>query len=92
MVACIFACLAFMVLGRHWYRMPIDLTALGVMPSLAALFVFGAHAVAAFLPGHSLLLVVDAAIFAICGGFAVRHFGLLNLPSAEVVAEGVTVP
>jgi len=43
MVACIFACIAFMVLGRSWYRMPIDLTALGVMPSLAVLFVFGAH-------------------------------------------------
>ncbi len=92
MVACIFACLAFMVLGRHWYRMPIDLTALGVMPSLAALFVFGAHATAAFLPGQSLVFVVDAAIFAICGGYAVRHFGLLHLPSAEVVAEGATVP
>ena len=35
MVACIVACLAFMVLGRRWYRMPVDLTALAVMPALA---------------------------------------------------------
>ena len=52
MVACIVACVAFMVLGRRWYRMPIDLTALGVMPSLAILFVFGAHMTGELLPGH----------------------------------------
>jgi O-antigen/teichoic acid export membrane protein len=92
MVACIFACLAFMVLGRRWYRMPIDLTALFVMPSLAALFVFGAHTTAEWVPGQSLAFVVDAVIFAICGGYAIHHFGLLNLPSGEVVAESATVP
>src|SRR3984957_17295862 len=31
MAACIFACVAFMVLGRSWYKMPIDLVALAVM-------------------------------------------------------------
>jgi O-antigen/teichoic acid export membrane protein len=92
MVACIFACLAFMVLGRRWYRMPIDLTALFVMPSLAALFVFGAHTTAEWVPGQSLAFVVDAVIFAICGGYAIHHFGLLNLPSGEIVAESATVP
>ncbi len=60
MVACVVACVAFMVLGRRWYRMPIDLTALGVMPSLAILFVFGAHMTGELLPGHTLPLVVDA--------------------------------
>ncbi len=84
MVACIVACLAFMVLGRRWYRMPIDLTALGVMPSLAVLFVFGAHTTAELLPGS----VAGAcssmpSIFAMFGGFAIRHFGLLNLPSTD---------
>jgi O-antigen/teichoic acid export membrane protein len=91
MAACIFACLVFMLLGRRWYRMPIDLTALVVMPALAALFVFGAHATAELVTQRPLILFVDAAIFAICGGFAVRHFGLLNLPSADVVAESATV-
>jgi O-antigen/teichoic acid export membrane protein len=92
MVACIVACLAFMVLGRRWYRMPIDLTALAVMPSLAALFVFGAHTAAQIVPSQSLVFALDAVIFAICGGYAIRHFGLLSLPSADVVAEGATVP
>ena len=78
MVACIVACLAFMVLGRRWYRLPIDLTALGVMPSLAMLFVFGAHLTGELLPGHSLPLVVDAVIFGLLGGFAIYHFGLLD--------------
>jgi O-antigen/teichoic acid export membrane protein len=92
MVACIVACLAFMVLGRRWYRMPIDLTALGVMPSLAALFVFGAHATAGLVQAQSLVFVLDAAIFAICGGYAIRHFGLLDLPSSDVIAPSATAP
>jgi O-antigen/teichoic acid export membrane protein len=92
MTACIVSCLAFMVLGRRWYRMPIDLAALGVMPSLAILFVFGAHTTAELLPGQSLALVFDGIIFALLSGFAIRHFGLLSLPAADVVAEGVTVP
>jgi len=92
MVASVVACLAFMVLGRRWYRMPIDLTALGVMPSLAALFVFGTHMTGQLLPGHSLPLVADAVIFALFGGYAIHHFGLLSLPSAEIVGERITVP
>jgi hypothetical protein len=54
--------------------------------------VFGAHTTAGLVPGQSLVFVVDAVIFAICGGYAVRHFGLLNLPSTDVVAESATVP
>jgi O-antigen/teichoic acid export membrane protein len=92
MVASIFACFAFMALGRRWYRMPIDWTALAVMPSLAILFVFGAKMTGDLLPGHSLPLVVDAGIFALFGGFAIHHFGLLNLPSVEAVGERVMVP
>jgi O-antigen/teichoic acid export membrane protein len=91
MVACIVACLAFMVLGRRWYRMPIDLTALGVMPSLAALFVFGAHTTAQLVQAQSLVFAIDAVILAICAGYAIRHFGLLSLPPADVVTEGATV-
>jgi hypothetical protein len=70
--------------------MPVDLTALGVMPSLAILFVFGARTIAGLVPGQSLPLVLDAVIFAAFGGFAIRHFGLLSLPQTEVVAQGAT--
>jgi O-antigen/teichoic acid export membrane protein len=91
MVASIAGCLAFMVLGRHWYRMPVDLAALAVMPALAALCVLGAHAAGRWVHDPSLLLVLDAALFATCGGFAIRRFGLLSLPSSDVAAEGATV-
>jgi O-antigen/teichoic acid export membrane protein len=91
MAASIIGCLAFMVLGRRWYRMPVDLGALAIMPALAGLCVLGAHAAAGWVRDPSLRLFLDAAIFAVCGGFAVRHFHLLSLPSADVAAEGVTV-
>jgi hypothetical protein len=58
---------------------------------LAALFVFGAHAAADLVPGRTLILFVDAAIFAVCSGFAIRHFGLLNLPSGDVIPGSATV-
>ena len=92
MVACIVACLTFMVLGRRWYRMPVDLTALAVMPALAGLFVFGAHAVGEWVAAPTRLLLIDAAIFAVCGGFAVRRFDLLSLASSDVAAESAMVP
>ena len=91
MTASVFACLAFMALGRSWYRMPIDFGALALMPTLAALAVFGAHEAAEFLAGPSLIFAADAAIFAVCGGFAVHRFGLLDLPAAEVAPDGATV-
>jgi hypothetical protein len=31
-------------------------------------------------------------VFAVCSGFAIRRFDLLNLPSAEITAQGATVP
>jgi O-antigen/teichoic acid export membrane protein len=92
MISSIVSCVAFMALGRRSYRLPIDFAAVGVMPALAVLIVFGAHTTGQLLPGHSLPLVVDAVIFALLGGFAIHHFGLLSLPSAEIIGERVTVP
>lgn len=92
MVASVIGCLTFMVLGRRWYRMPVDLTALAVMPTLAGLCIFAARAAAGWVHEPSLLLVVDVAVFAVCSGFAIRRFDLLSLPSADITAEGATVP
>jgi O-antigen/teichoic acid export membrane protein len=91
MIASILSCLAFMVLGRRWYRLPIDLTALGVMPSLAILFVFTTHLAAGFLPARSAELILDAVVFAVFSGYAIRHFDLLSAPPADVIAAGLTV-
>ena len=48
MTASIIGCLAFMMVGRRRYKMPIDFIALGVLPSLALLIVFAART----LDGH----------------------------------------
>jgi len=72
--------------------MPVDLTALAVMPALAGLFIFSAHAVAQWVAAPTQLLLIDAVIFAGCGGFAVRRFGLLSLALSDVPAENVMVP
>ena len=50
MVSSIIGCFAFFALGRRRYRLPIDFLALGVMPSVAMLFVFGAHTTASAVP------------------------------------------
>ena len=92
MMSCIISCIAFVMLGRRSYRLPIDFTALGVMPSLAILFVFAAQVIGQALPGQVMPLIVDGVLFAIAAGFAVQHFGLMSLPSVEVVGDRVTVP
>jgi len=92
MVSSIVSCIAFMALGRRIYKLPIDFAAVGVMPALAILVIFGAHTTGQFLSGHSLPLFVDAGIFVLLGGFAIHHFGLLNLPSADIIGERITVP
>jgi len=91
MVASVISCLTFMVLGRRWYRMPIDFTALCVMPGLAALFVFGAHATVEIFPGSLVPLAVDGLIFALFGGFCIRYFGLLNVTPPATVGDSITV-
>jgi O-antigen/teichoic acid export membrane protein len=80
LVASMVGCIAFVVLGRRWYKMPIDLVALGVLPSLAIIFIFAAHNAEGLFASASARFAVDAVIFAICAGYAVRHFGLLSLP------------
>ena len=91
MVACVTACLAFMALGRRWYRMPIDLAALVIMPLLALLLVLAARTIADLVPGQSLPLILDAVLFAICGTCAIRRFDLFGAPPADAVGESIVV-
>jgi O-antigen/teichoic acid export membrane protein len=78
MTASIISCIAFMVLGRRWYQLPIDLTGLAIITTLAALFVFGARAAADFVPGVYAPLILDALVFILFGTFAIRRFGVLS--------------
>ena len=85
------SCVAFALLSRRYYRMPVDPTALAVMPALAALFVFAAHETTLLLPPGALPLVLNAFAFALFGGFAIRHFGLLRMNPAESLGETMSV-
>jgi O-antigen/teichoic acid export membrane protein len=91
MLSCITSCLAFMALGRRWYRLPIDFTALAVMPALAILFVFAARTTAGLIPNGSAPLVIDAVAFALFGGFAVRRFGLLSATPVLTVSGAMSL-
>jgi exopolysaccharide biosynthesis WecB/TagA/CpsF family protein len=77
MTACIISCIAFVVIGRRWYSLPIDAAGLGAIPMLAGLFVLGARAIAHVVADGNILLVFDAFIFVLFSGFAVYRFGLL---------------
>ena len=89
MVSWTLSCLAFAALGRRWYRLPIDFTALIVMPVLAILFVFGAHETSRIFPGSSIPLIIDSFVFGLFGSFAIHRFGLLSATSPDTT--GVTV-
>ncbi|HEY6258985.1 MAG TPA: polysaccharide biosynthesis protein [Xanthobacteraceae bacterium] len=85
MVACIVSCLAFMVIGRRWFALPIDPVGVGAIPALAGLFVLGAQATAHFLAGGTVPLVIDALAFALFSAFAVHRFGLLSAIAGDSV-------
>jgi hypothetical protein len=78
------SCIAYMMIGRRWYSLPIDLVALGAIASLAAIFVFGARLIPAFVTNTNILLLVDLVVFVGFSTFAVLHFGLLSSASDAV--------
>jgi O-antigen/teichoic acid export membrane protein len=90
MMAFIISSITFMMLGRRWYKMPVDIAAVCVMPSMAILFVFGAHATAEILPGTA-SLVIDGLVFALFSGFTIRQFDLFGATPANAVVNGITV-
>jgi exopolysaccharide biosynthesis WecB/TagA/CpsF family protein len=77
MTASVVACLAFVVIGRRRYRMPIDPAGLGAIPLLAALFVLGARGIAQVVADAAVLWTFDAVIFVLFSGFAIYRFRLL---------------
>jgi O-antigen/teichoic acid export membrane protein len=89
MVASIVSCLAFMVIGRRWYSLPIDLIGLGSIASLATIFVFGARSIQAYVASANILLMIDLVVFVLFSAFAVVRFGLLS--SASDAVEQVAV-
>lgn len=81
------SCLAFIVLGRRWYRMPVDPTGFIIITGLACLLVLGSRATADLVPTGGAALVLDSALFALIGAFAIKHFGLLKAVPTVAIQE-----
>ena len=91
MVASISSCIVFMVIGRRWFRLPIDPVGLGAIPSLAGLFVLGSHVTAHLVTTGYIPLIFDALVFALLSGFAIHRSGLLSSISRDTVGEQMAV-
>jgi O-antigen/teichoic acid export membrane protein len=89
MIGCIVACIAFMIIGRRHYRLPIDLVGLGAILTLAGLFVLSANEAARLSANVHLVLVFDGTLFAALTGYCVYRFGLLHSSSGEPSAPHV---
>jgi hypothetical protein len=76
MVASIISCVAFVLMGRRWYRLPIDSAGLGAIPLLAGLFVLLAYATAHLIGDTRIVLALDALLFCLFGGSVAVRFGL----------------
>ncbi len=87
MTASIVSCLAFFLIGRRWYSLPIDSAGLGVIPLLAALFVLSARGIAHVVANPSVLLLLDVLIFVLFSGFAMYRFRLLFVTSGDIVSK-----
>jgi O-antigen/teichoic acid export membrane protein len=92
MTATILTCLAFVIIGRRYYRMPIDPVGLVGISTLAVLFVLGAQAIGEFITDNRMLLIAEGALFVALGAFGAHRFGLLRSAADNVVAKLEPMP
>jgi O-antigen/teichoic acid export membrane protein len=80
MTASVVGCIAFALIGRRYYRMPINLTAMLEIPLIAAVFVFGAYATNRYTAGAGglLTLAIEFLVFALLGAVVVYRYRLLR--------------
>ena len=76
MGANILSCIAFMVLGRRWYRLPIDLAGLGEISLLGILFLVFAQFSAHLFAAPTAVLISNALAFVLLAAVAVHRFAL----------------
>jgi O-antigen/teichoic acid export membrane protein len=79
MVGCVASCLAFALMGRVYYRMPIDLGGLFAIPGLAVAFVLGVWQIGPTFAPAGVLLFVEASIFVVIGVVLIHRLGLLQV-------------
>jgi O-antigen/teichoic acid export membrane protein len=83
MIGCIVSCLAFALVGRMFYRMPIDLGGLFAIPGLAALFVLGVWQIGPNFAHTGVLVFLEASVFLAIGVLLVHRLGLLQTAPAS---------
>ncbi|HYM36293.1 MAG TPA: lipopolysaccharide biosynthesis protein [Steroidobacteraceae bacterium] len=71
-------CVGFIVLGRHYFRMPVDYLGLAVISTFAVLFVFGSWTLAHVVTETAILQASKVAVFMVLCALVVYQFGLLR--------------
>jgi O-antigen/teichoic acid export membrane protein len=74
------SCLAFVLAGRRFYRLPIDLVGLGEIPLLAGCFVLASRAIGEAVANAWVLVMCEAFLFIVLSAFVIQRFGLLQSP------------
>lgn len=83
------SCIAFMVAGRRYYRLPVDVAALGEIPLLAGLFVLASQAMDSVVANGGIRLASQAVLFLTLSALVVHRFGLLRSgPRAAIARPG----
>ena len=90
MVAWIVSCVAFIALGRRYFRMPVDLAGLGEISLFAILFLLGAQITAHLAAPRGVIVTLHVVMFLLFGAIAVHRFGLMRGLSDRVT--GVSRP
>jgi O-antigen/teichoic acid export membrane protein len=86
MTASIVSCVGFIVLGRLYYRLPIDASGLATITALAGVFVLGSHLAGEIGAGAAVALAIKSALFVVCSALAVYRFGLLRSAAGKETA------
>jgi O-antigen/teichoic acid export membrane protein len=71
-------CVGFIVLGRHYFQMPVDYLGLAVISTFAVLFVFGSWTLGNVVPETAILQASKVAVFMVLCALVVYQFGLLR--------------
>jgi O-antigen/teichoic acid export membrane protein len=89
MSACVVSCLGYAVIGRRYYRLPIDLHGLCLIPLLAGAFLLSSGVVSGLVANVGLALFLNGLTFAGLGSLAIYRFGLLRTVSVSAGKEQV---
>jgi len=77
--------IGFIVIGRQYFRMPIDYKGIAIISMVAMIFVFGAWMLDRVAPETAISQVSKVAVFVGLSAFVVHRFGLLRHTPTETI-------